>query len=277
MLVEVLRALRHAEALEVAGRGADVPAHVEEMALHQLGLSGRVHADGDVGLAHGEVELEIVEQEGHRDVGVEIEEAMEAGGEPVRAETGRGGDLEAAGRLLLALGEQRLGHRELGEDLADGAVERLALLGEDEAARMPMEERHLQASSSAEIWRDTADWLRLSVSPACVKLPASATAWKTRSLSQSIVSAIPVHPIFCGFFPRAIPPPGTYSGTYARAHCAASAGLSWRAARNFSASSAAMQPLPAAVTAWRKMRSCTSPAAKTPATEVRVEPGVVRM
>ena len=32
------------------------------------------------------------------------------------------------------------------------------------------------ASSSAEIWRETADWLRFSVSPACVKLPASATA-----------------------------------------------------------------------------------------------------
>ena len=32
------------------------------------------------------------------------------------------------------------------------------------------------ASSSAEIWRETADWLRFSVSPAWVKLPASATA-----------------------------------------------------------------------------------------------------
>jgi hypothetical protein len=50
------------------------------------------------------------------------------------------------------------------------------------------------ASSSAEIWRETADWLRFSVSPACVKLPASATAWKTRSLSQSIVQPLPVRP-----------------------------------------------------------------------------------
>ena len=37
-------------------------------------------------------------------------------------------------------------------------------------------------------------------------------------------------------------------------------------ARNFSASSAAMQPVPAAVTAWRKTLSCTSPAANTPGT-----------
>src|SRR5271167_3047133 len=45
-------------------------------------------------------------------------------------------------------------------------------------------------SSSALIWRLTADWLRLSASPAWVKLPASATAWKTRSLSQSMGVAI---------------------------------------------------------------------------------------
>ena len=34
----------------------------------------------------------------------------------------------------------------------------------------------LRLSSSALTWRLTADWLRLSASPACVKLPASATA-----------------------------------------------------------------------------------------------------
>ena len=40
-----------------------------------------------------------------------------------------------------------------------------------------------------------------------------------------------------------------------------------------SASSAAMQPMPAAVTAWRKTSSLTSPAAKTPGIEVAVESG----
>ena len=34
-----------------------------------------------------------------------------------------------------------------------------------------------------------------------------------------------------------------------------------------------MQPVPAAVTAWRQVKSATSPAAKTPGTEVRVVPG----
>ena len=36
-----------------------------------------------------------------------------------------------------------------------------------------------------------------------------------------------------------------------------------------------MQPVPAAVTAWRKILSCTSPAAKTPAMSVAVESGRV--
>src|SRR5690606_26926917 len=42
--------------------------------------------------------------------------------------------------------------------------------------------------SRAPIWRLTADWLRPSSWPAWVKLPASATAWKMRSLSQSMVA-----------------------------------------------------------------------------------------
>src|SRR5258708_14112416 len=44
----------------------------------------------------------------------------------------------------------------------------------------------VRLSSSALICRLTADWLRLKPSPAWVKLPASATARKTRNLSQSI-------------------------------------------------------------------------------------------
>src|SRR5215510_2717752 len=41
--------------------------------------------------------------------------------------------------------------------------------------------------SSADTCRDTADCERPSCSPACVKLPASAAAWKTFSLSQSML------------------------------------------------------------------------------------------
>ncbi len=50
----------------------------------------------------------------------------------------------------------------------------------------------------------------------------------------------------------------------------------WRASQR-SASKAAMQPMPAAVIAWRQMSSVTSPAAKTPGMLVAVESGAVRM
>src|ERR1700761_9557692 len=49
------------------------------------------------------------------------------------------------------------------------------------------------SSSSALIWRLTADWLKVSICPAWVKLPALATAWKMRSLSQSIRSPLRRH------------------------------------------------------------------------------------
>src|SRR5712692_10665684 len=52
----------------------------------------------------------------------------------------------------------------------------------------------LRLSSSALICRLTADWLRFSASPAWVKLPASATAWNTLNLSQSIPSPQRHHP-----------------------------------------------------------------------------------
>src|SRR5215471_5648011 len=44
----------------------------------------------------------------------------------------------------------------------------------------------LSSFSSADTCRLTADWLMRSASPAWVKLPASAAAWKMRSLSQSM-------------------------------------------------------------------------------------------
>src|SRR5215203_6704559 len=47
------------------------------------------------------------------------------------------------------------------------------------------------SDSSAETCRDTADCESPSCSPAWVKLPASAAAWKTLSLSQSMINFLP--------------------------------------------------------------------------------------
>ena len=47
------------------------------------------------------------------------------------------------GRSLLSV-SCAFGHRQLGEHLMGRAVEQLALFGQDQAARMPMEQRRLE-------------------------------------------------------------------------------------------------------------------------------------
>ena len=80
----------------------------------------------------------------HRHIGVGFEERVQPRRQPGRAEPDRGRDLQPSGRLFLAFRQQRLGHRQLGEHLADRAVQRFALLGQDQTARVTMEQRHLQ-------------------------------------------------------------------------------------------------------------------------------------
>src|SRR5271154_2142648 len=53
----------------------------------------------------------------------------------------------------------------------------------------------VSSCSSALTWRDTADCDRPSCSPAWVKLPASAAAWKTFSLSQSMIDQVRVREV----------------------------------------------------------------------------------
>ena len=74
----------------------------------------------------------------------------------------------------------------LREDLVRGAVQQLALLGQDQAARVAMEQRHAQAVLERADLPADRRLARFSGSPACVKLPASATAWKIPQL-------VPVH------------------------------------------------------------------------------------
>ena len=144
-------------------------------------------ADRNVGFAHGQIEFAIVDDQGQLDIGEVLDELADPRGQPTRAQSGGGGDHQRAFGLGLAFGDQRFGLVEPRTDFADRAIQRLALLGKDQAAGVAMEQGAFKLSSSALIWRLIADWLSRKVSPACVKLPASATAWKIRSLSQSTI------------------------------------------------------------------------------------------
>ena len=54
-------------------------------------------------------------------------------------------DLQRARRPVTRVGNLRLGHRELGRNLADRAIERLALFGQQQAAGMAVEQDRPEA------------------------------------------------------------------------------------------------------------------------------------
>ena len=144
MLLEIVERLRGAATAQIFRRGIGVVMHGEELALDQVGLGRPAQPDRDIGLAHRQVELAVVEQHGDGDLGIELEELRDPGREPDRTEADRGGDPELAGRLVLRIGQPSAGGGKLGEDVMGGAVENLALLGENETPGMAVEQRHLE-------------------------------------------------------------------------------------------------------------------------------------
>src|SRR5579872_1815537 len=94
MFIEIFELLRRAVFLEIVGGGIDQDPHRQEMALDEIGLTRRRHADRDIGLAHGKIELAVIDDEAHLDLGVKLEKFPDTGGEPGRAEGDRGRHLE---------------------------------------------------------------------------------------------------------------------------------------------------------------------------------------
>ena len=142
VLVEFLVRARRAEALEIIGRGIGVEMHREQLALDQVGLRRLAQADGDVGLAHRQIELFVGGDQRDVDVGIKIEEFAEPRREPMHADAGRGRHFEFAVRPLAAVGQLGARRLQLHEHFMRRAVEHLALFGEDQAARMAVKQRH---------------------------------------------------------------------------------------------------------------------------------------
>ena len=115
--------------------------HREQLALDQVGLRRLAQPDRHVGLAHGEIELLVGGEQRDADVGIEVEELADPRRQPVDADAGRGGDLQLAVRPLAAVGQLGARRFQLHEHFMRGAEEQLALLGEDQAARMAVEQR----------------------------------------------------------------------------------------------------------------------------------------
>ena len=142
VVVELFMGAWRAEALEIFRRGISVEVHREQLALDQVGLRRQAQADRHVRFAHREVELLLGGDQRDADVGIEVAELAEPRREPVHTDPYRGGDLEVAVRALAAVGQLGARRFQLHEYVVCGAIEQLALLGENEPAGMAMEQRH---------------------------------------------------------------------------------------------------------------------------------------
>src|SRR5439155_21036170 len=230
-----------------------------QMPLNQLRLTRRRHADGHIGFAHAEIEFSVVQQQVDRNVGIDFEELAHARGEPGRAQGDRGRHFELALGPVLALGELGLGHRQLGEHLMSRPVKEFALLGQNQTTGVTMK----QGDADAFLQRTD-----LAADRGLAEVQGLAGMGEASRLGHRMEYAqlVPIHHSAATLSAPPLPLPSL-----------AVSPLASVVARKRSASRAAIQPMPAAVTAWRKILSLTSPAAKTPGTAVAVLSGRVRM
>jgi len=115
-------------------------AHREQLALDQIGLGGLAQPDGHVGCAHCEIELLVGRDQAQMNIRIKLDELPKPRGEPVHANAGRGRHAKVAVRPLAAVGELCARRLQLHEHVMGGVVKDLALLGEDQAARVAMKE-----------------------------------------------------------------------------------------------------------------------------------------
>ena len=103
-----------------------------------------LHADGHVGFAHGQVQQAFFQHEVDLEVGKFLVERGQAGGEPERSEADGGGDAQFAEHLLLAVADAGGGGVEALGHGAGGIEQQFALLGQDQAAGVAVEQGGVQ-------------------------------------------------------------------------------------------------------------------------------------
>ena len=176
------------------------------------------------------------------DLRVEIDELAEPRGQPIGAEAQRRRDPQFAVRLLPAVDEPTAHSVELEDHVAHGAEQHFALLGQNEAAGMAMKQRR------AEVGLQRPD---LSADRRLAEAQRLARMGERPSVGGRLKDAqlIPIHERFLGpAGPIAILLVCSAGAGGGVPYSAAARFGSWAASQR-SASSAAMQPRPAAVTA----------------------------
>jgi hypothetical protein len=142
--IEILQRARLAVALQIVGRGVGVEMDREQAPPDEIRLHGFAHAQRDIRLAHAEVEFLVGEDRLEMNLGIELEKLAELGRQPVGADAERRRHPQFAMRLVAAVSQARLHGRQFQHHVAHRAQQHLALFGEDEPARMPVEQRHFE-------------------------------------------------------------------------------------------------------------------------------------
>ena len=116
----------------------------QQFSLEQAGMNRGTHANSDVGFAHGEIEFPVVDHQADRDVRVMLEKFMDARRDPGRAEAHGRGHPDVAHRLLGGIAEGGPGDRQFARHVLGGMEQHLTLFGQDESARVAVEEGHAE-------------------------------------------------------------------------------------------------------------------------------------
>ena len=119
--------------------------HLHQPPPDQLGLARLLQPDRHVRLAHRQVEDPLLEHQVDLQVRIALEQPVQPRRQPERAEAGGRGDPQLAVDLVLAVADARrrrlqpLGHRPRRLE------QQLPLLGQEQPARVPAEERGVEA------------------------------------------------------------------------------------------------------------------------------------
>src|SRR5580698_9269441 len=113
----------------------------EETAANEVGLRRLAQPQRDVRFAHPQVKLVVVKQHLQLDFGIELQELAKTRRQPIGAEAERRRHAQVAMRLVAAVDQPAARRFELQDDILHCAKKQLALLGQNEAARMAVKKR----------------------------------------------------------------------------------------------------------------------------------------
>ena len=89
MPVQIFRYLEVSEVLEIVARTINMGCHAQELALDQVELARRVHAQSHIDFPHRQVQFAVRQLQTNLDLRIEFDKFLEPGRQPSQAERDR--------------------------------------------------------------------------------------------------------------------------------------------------------------------------------------------